>query len=188
MRVFLAIDVDDEVRQRVAALARELRPKVPRARFVPEGNLHMTLRFLGETTKEKVEGVASALSRTTGTLSGFAIAFRGLGVFPNPRRARVLWVGTTNAPEDLFVLQSSVEKVVREQGFEPERGRFHPHLTIARFRDPPRKLAAILKVSEGREFGSTRVRALVLYQSTTSPDGSSYRPLRSFPLSLPDDS
>ncbi len=183
MRVFFGIDVGSDVRERVGELTGTLRPVIPRARLVPEENLHMTLRFLGETTLEKADAVASALSRATASLSGFALGFRGLGVFPNARRARVLWVGTTDAPKELFALQSTIERAARERGFEAERGRFHPHLTVARFRDPPREIGTILQDSEERDFGSTSVGAFVLYESTTSPEGSSYRLLQSFPLS-----
>jgi 2'-5' RNA ligase len=182
MRVFLAVEVSADVRERVAELARELRPSLPRARFVPKENLHLTLRVLGEATKQRVDRVAATLSRGTGALSGFALDFRGLGVFPCPKRARVLWVGTTDTPNDLLALHSTVERVVREEGFEPERGRFHAHLTVARFREPPRDVGSILEAAEGRVFGSTKVRAFVLFESVTSPSGSSYRALQSFPL------
>jgi RNA 2',3'-cyclic 3'-phosphodiesterase len=182
MRVFFGIDVGDGVRTSVDELARVLRPRVPRARFVPRENLHLTLRFLGESSDETVRSVTAAVSRETAALGAFQVAFRGLGVFPDARRARVLWVGTANPPEELFRLHSHVEAVARNGGFEPERGAFHPHLTLARFREPPQGIDRILSEGEGRDFGSTMVRTLVLFESKTLPEGARYRALRSFPL------
>lgn len=183
MRAFLAIDVDSEVRERVTELVRELRPVLDRGRFVSKENLHLTLRFLGETTKDKVDAIASRLSQSTAAVSELVIGFRGLGVFPNPRRARVLWVGTTAPPNELFALQSTIEKEARKLGFEPEPGAFHPHLTVARFRHPPTDVATLLKAAETRDFGLTTVKAVVLHESVTSADGASYRVLATFPLS-----
>jgi RNA 2',3'-cyclic 3'-phosphodiesterase len=182
MRAFVALDVDSDVRESVSELVRELRPIAPRARFVPSQNLHMTLRFLGETTKERLDTLASALSRSTASLPGFSLAFRGLGVFPSSRRARVLWVGTSRTPGELESLQSAVEKATRAEGFEPELGVFHPHLTVARFREPPAEIASVVESAEGRDFGPTTVRGLVLYESVMSPRGASYSVLQRFPL------
>jgi len=182
MRVFLAVDVDSEVRKKIAALERELRPAIKSARWVREEGLHLTLRFFGEISQAKAESVAEALSRAFAGLPGFTMEIRGCGVFPDGRRPRVLWVSVEKPPEALFALQSRAEAVARTLGFDPEKRRFEPHLTVARFRGPVRNIDSILVACRERAFGVTSTAEATLYESHLSPSGASYRKLRSYRL------
>jgi len=183
MRVFLAVDLESEMRGRLAKLERELRPLARRARWVRPEALHLTLRFFGEVSGEVAESLAASLSEAFAGLPAFALDFRGCGVFPDRGNPRVLWVGVPKPPPALFELQSRAEAVARALGFAPERQRFDPHLTVARFREPVEKIASLLSSVEGRDFGRTEIQEAVLFESRLSPAGSSYVRLRVYPLS-----
>lgn len=182
MRVFLALELDAEVRGRLAELGREIRPLAPRARWVRPEAMHLTLRFFGEVSADRVETLGARLSEAFAGLSAFALEFRGCGVFPDPGDPRVLWVGVPEPPPALFELQSRAEAIARAFGFAPERRRYEPHLTVARFRGPERGIDSILRTCGDRDFGRTPIDAAVLFESRLSPSGSSYLGLQVYPL------
>ena len=182
MRVFLAVELDSRIRGRLEGLERELRP-LARLRWVRPEGLHLTLRFFGEVSAEGVESLAASLSESFAGLPAFALDFRGCGVFPDRGDPRVLWVGVPTPNAALFELQSRAEAVARALGFAPERRRFEPHLTVARFRGPERRIDSILSSCRDRDFGRTEIEEAVLFESRLSPAGSSYERLRVYPLS-----
>jgi len=183
MRVFLAVELDSEVRRRLAELGCELCPLTRRARWVRPEALHLTLRFFGEVAAEGVEPLAASLSKAFAGLPAFALDFRGCGVFPDRRNPRVLWVGVPGPPPALFELQARAEEVARALGFAREKRRFTPHLTVARFRGPERGIDSVLSPCGARDFGRTAIEEAVLFESRLSPSGSSYEKLRVYPLS-----
>lgn len=183
MRVFLAVGLDSEVRGRLAELERELRPLIRRARWVRPEALHFTLRFFGEVSVEGVESLATSLREACAGLPAFALDLRGCGVFPDRGNPRVLWVGVPQPPTALFELQSRAEAVARALGFAPEKRRFEPHLTVARFREPVERMASVLSAVEGRDFGQSEIEEAVLFESRLSPAGSIYERLGVYPLS-----
>ena len=182
MRVFLAVDLDAEVRGRLAELERELRPLVRRARWVRPEALHLTLRFFGEVPAAGVEPLATSLEDAFAGLPAFALDFRGCGVFPDRGNPRVLWAGITSPPPALFELQSRTESVARALGFAPERRRFEPHLTLARFREPEREINSLLGSCRGRAFGAAQIAEAILFESHLAPAGASYERVRTYPL------
>jgi 2'-5' RNA ligase len=182
LRVFLAIDLDPEVRDRLEKLESELRPLLRRVRWVPAGNLHLTLRFLGEATKEEADAVAVGLQKALITTPGFVVTIRGAGVFPDRRRPRILWVGVAGRETELEDLQSRVERAATDAGFPREPRRFEPHLTLARFREPERQIDSILRGLSERDFGESAIREVVVYESVLSSGPASYRPLSRIPL------
>jgi RNA 2',3'-cyclic 3'-phosphodiesterase len=183
MRVFLALDLDSEVRGKLAELQRELRPLARRARWVRPEGLHLTLRFFGEVTAEGVESLAVRLSEAFAGLPAFALDFRGCGVFPERGNPRVLWVGVPTPPSALFELQSRAEAVARGLGFAPEKRRFEPHLTMARFRGPEKGIDTLVSSCRDRDLGRSPIEDALLLESRLSPEGSTYERLRVYPLS-----
>ena len=140
-RLFLGIDLNGDDR---AALAAFLAPLSPfPGRPVPPSNWHLTVRFLGETTPVQADRLLAALDE--GELGGpFSLRLAGLGAFPNPDRAAVLWMGV-EAPENrLAELNRMAERLARDLGFEAEERPYHPHLTLSRVR-PPEDVWSILE-------------------------------------------
>ena len=127
MRLFVALDIDPAIRQRLEEFVNGLRAHVPGVRFVGPETFHATLKFLGETAR--VEEIERALAAVHG--APFEMAFRGCGFFPSANRARVFWAGI-EAPYDLQALATRVDQATGALGFPPERGPYKPHLTLAR--------------------------------------------------------
>ncbi len=182
MRLFLAIELPQEVKDRIDELQSELRPRLSSARWVPPSNVHVTLRFLGETSAAVADRLGERLEREPMRQAPFVLKFRGVGAFPSSARPRVLWVGIHEAPEALFRLQSLVEEAARAEGFPRETRSFEPHLTIARFRHPDPALASLLSTMGEPSLGQMTASELVCVESRLSPAGASHRALGRFEI------
>lgn len=133
-RIFIAIDLSDEVRHGLVAHLDPFLDSVPGSR-PPPANWHLTLRFIGKLNQA---GLDVLLGRLDGAELGppFRLGFGGLGAFPRPGRATVLWLGTGSGTEALIDLATAVEEAVVAAGMIPEERPFHPHLTLSRIRPP----------------------------------------------------
>jgi len=180
MRLFVALDIPEDVRSLLAALAAKLRPACRNARWVRIEGLHVTLKFIGETSAEKTEMIKTALASIP-SRAPIPMQFHGLGFFPHERRPRVLWAGI-EAGTDLAALAAAVETSLGVLGIPREDRAFSPHLTLARF-DTPRGLdalhAAVEKVG-AIEFGATTAKEFHLYQSILKPGGAEYTRLATY--------
>jgi RNA 2',3'-cyclic 3'-phosphodiesterase len=182
MRIFVALDLPEEVRQALAQFAAGLRACCAGARWTRPEGIHVTLKFIGETKTERVESIQTALA---GVHSPHAVdlRFRGAGFFPDARRPRVFWAGVEASP-NLTELASAVEAALQPLGIPPETRPFAPHLTLARFKseDGLAQLLKALEQSPAREFGAARATEFHLYQSILKPNGAHYLRLASFPF------
>ena len=183
MRLFVALDVPEHVRAAISGVAAKLRPTCQNARWVRIEGAHVTLKFIGEVSAERAEGIKAALA-TVAFPGSITIHFRGLGFFPNDRRPRVLWAGIEAGPE-LIALASAVDTALTSLGIAPETRAFSPHLTLARF-DPPggrgildALLAAIAKAAPF-DFGSAVEKEFHLYLSVLKRGGAEYTRLATF--------
>src|SRR5579864_4297282 len=129
MRLFVALDIDDSIRERIARFVDEVRNFAPDARWVKDESLHVTLKFIGEQPEENVEQIKHALS--TITARACEIQFRGYGFFPTAKSARVFWVGMESGPE-LAMLAAAIDEKTATLGIPKEERKFSPHLTLAR--------------------------------------------------------
>jgi 2'-5' RNA ligase len=126
MRLFVAVELPDEIKDRLVALSSGLHG----ARWVDPAQMHLTLRFIGEVDRPQADDVAGALGQVYAPR--FDVELAGLGEFSARGRPSVLWAGVRpNAA--LAALQSRIESAVRRAGVAPETRKFHPHITLARF-------------------------------------------------------
>jgi 2'-5' RNA ligase len=180
LRLFVAVDVPEPVRDRVQRAIGPWREHVPPARWVPKQNQHVTLKFLGSTWPRLVEWVIETVEGVARQSEPFETRVTGLGAFPSTRRARVLWAGLDDPGGRLASLAADLEgKLAKE--FTPEKRAFSPHLTVARF-DPPvsldeEEIASATVVSE--PFAVDR---LVVYRSHLRRPAPIYEPVREFAL------
>ena len=184
IRAFIAIMLEAQVIDKIAQVSDQLRNHLPGVRWVAPSNIHLTLKFLGSIDESTIEPIEAALGEQVRLFQRFTINAKGLGVFPGPKRPRVLWVGL--AGDHLISLASRVESALQPLGFTPETRPFTPHLTIGRWRqaDPAAKsLARQLTDWRGFEFGKSKVEDVKLMQSVLKPQGASYQPLITVPLS-----
>ena len=185
MRLFVAMEIPLEVRDRFAALINELRAadssfSKNRARWVRPENLHVTLKFIGHVDGGKVDVIRAALAEVRFD-DPVEMQFRGLGFFPNGKRPRVFWAGMEASP-NLAPLAAEVDARLTRLRISSETREFAPHLTLARF-DPPGisdGLSAAAKANVAREFGAARTGEFHLFESKTRPSGAEYIRLSSF--------
>jgi len=182
MRLFIAIEISQEVRAALAALLKEFRAMAPQVKWVRPENMHLTLKFLGETHSSKLTAMQAALSAIRSS-QPITLHFRGLGFFPNAKRARVLWAGMEASP-NLPALATEIDQAMHKLGFPLEDRPFTPHMTLARLQPPglPPELAAAAQEYASREFGSLMAREFHLIESNLKPAGAEYTTLQSFPF------
>ena len=185
VRGFVAVLLPDDVRARLAAAAAELRARAPGLAWVRAENLHVTLRFLGEVEPVTLERVREAMAVAAASVPPFTVAFGGLGGFPPRRAPRVVWAGVVAGREGLGALHAALESTLVARGIPGESRVFHPHVALARARNP--RGAGELASGLGSEpaFGEVRVEALHLMRSELGPWGSRYSVLAEAPLGGP---
>lgn len=181
MRVFVGVPIGAAVAARISAVRGEFSGGA--VRWVPAENLHLTLKFLGNVEEGQVVAIRSVLREALADIAAFRVSARGLGVFPDARRPRVLWAGLA-APE-LDRVAGRVDRALEPLGVEKAASPFRPHATIGRWRRPePRSvhLREELNRWSDHEFGEFRIDAVTLFQSTLRPAGAIYTPLEVFSL------
>ncbi len=195
MRLFIALDIDDAIRERIARFVDGVSAFAPEARWAKPESLHITLKFIGEQPEASVERIKEALSAISA--SAVDIQFCGYGFFPTVKSARVFWVGMEARPQ-LPRLASTIDEIIMTTlGVPPEERAFTPHLTLARGvgrtgsprrskEDSPNRVFELLQKQMATlptlEFGSMTARKFFLYQSQLSPRGSKYTKLARFDL------
>lgn len=173
-RLFLAAALDDDTRHALAAFVSVPgMPEIP-GRRVPPPNWHITLRFLGRSSTVQQELVLATLDEELDH-AAFEIGFGGLGTFPYPAKATVVWLAVDHGGQDLEDLAVSCERAAVRAGYDPEERPYHPHLSLSRVR-PHQDLTDL--VEQYPPFpGRLRVDSVVLYESITSSSGARYTEL-----------
>ena len=194
MRIFIALDIDDSIGERILRFLDGIREFAPDARWVRPESLHITLKFIGEKPAESVEQIKQALCGIRH--QAMPIAFQGYGFFPTPKAPRVFWVGIHAGPE-LARLAGAIDQATQALGIPKEDHAFSPHLTLARGGksgtprwqkgDAPnsrfKRLRERLEALPTPEFGTMTAREFFVYESKLSRGGSQYTKLAGFPLS-----
>ena len=176
MRLFVAINLPDNLRRAVWETGAPLRAASYPVRWVDAAAIHLTLKFLGNVEEAREPEIVDAVQDAVRGAKPFSLALDGFGAFPTPYRPRVLWVGCEAAPP-LELLQDRVERVCADLGFPVEGRPFHPHLTIGRARRDarPRDFAGLERDLQTLEFhGVLLVSSLDLMQSVLAPQGARY--------------
>lgn len=175
-RLFVAVPLPEAVSQRLAALAGG----VPGARWVPDRNMHVTLRFIGDVDGREAADIAVTLAEVEG--AAFELAVDGVDIFGNRRDARILYAGV--APRDpLKRLRDKIETALQRQGLAAEERKFHPHVTLARLRGaPPDRIGRFLEANGLLMSPAFPVDEFILFDSIRGNDGAVYRELHRYPL------
>jgi RNA 2',3'-cyclic 3'-phosphodiesterase len=194
MRIFVGFDLNVEIRARVEHFVEDVQGFAPEARWARPESLHVTLKFIGEQTQEKVEAISERLRRVESR--AFEIRYAGYGFFPTAKAPRVFWIGIQGGPQ-LAEIAATIEVATAELGIPREDRPYSPHLTLARpggksgspkwykgdganstFALLGKRLTALGEL----DFGKMTVEEFILYQSQLSPKGSKYTRLQRFPL------
>lgn len=181
LRAFIAIEIPPALHERIAAESAALQKDLAQAvRWVRPQNIHLTLKFLGDTSPASLENLAHALGGVAARQMPFQIEVGGFGLFPNSKRPRILWIGI-QSPPDLEQLQRAIESTCARLGYPLEGKPFSPHLTIGRLREEAALGPALQEIRIG-QIGSLRVENLTLFRSDLHPQGPIYTALAQIPL------
>lgn len=185
MRIFIALDIPDEIRARLREYIERVRPLAPDAPWVKPESLHVTLKFIGEAGETRVEEIKNVLQQIKA--QPFAVKFSDVGFFPNHNSGRVFWAGVDGG-EALPKLAASIDQALQKIGIEAEKRAYHPHLTLARagtrsgayqiFKQLPRGI----NPEEHPQFGTMTAQEFFLYRSELLRGGAKYTKLERFPL------
>lgn len=189
LRAFLAARLPLDIQKALDQTIARLKAKLPEGavRWVRAENIHLTLKFLGEITPSQVDKLVEAAAPYLRPLSPFELRAIGLGVFPQPAKPRVIWVGVKGDETRLNSLQGGLESGLASEGFEPGERGYHPHLTLGRTRrdlrrDDEKALADALAAESVGDLGAWRVADVALMRSDLKPDGPVYTEVEIFPL------
>ena len=177
MRLFLAVFPPPAVREAAHAAAGSLRRAGDSVSWVKAENLHYTLRFLGEVGEDGARRAGEAAVEAAASAPAFDCALGGLGAFPNPGRARVIWIGMSTGAESLVALAAALDRALVRRGFAAPDRPFSPHLTLGRVREPRANWSQALHGAPALEgpLAGFKVDRLSVVESTLSPLGSIYR-------------
>lgn len=179
MRLFIALDIPTEIRERLAGYMERPRALAPEARWARVEGLHVTLKFIGHVDDAAVENIKAALRPIKA--APFEVKFSGVGFFPNPNAARVFWAGVDGG-NHLPLLASTIDAALEKLGCARETKPYHPHLTLARTNSRPLRDLRPLLADPPPNFGTMSAREFFLYQSQPQKGGSKYTKLERFAL------
>lgn len=177
-RCFISVDVEgSELLNALVGVQDDLRSTGADLKLVKRDNIHITMRFLGDVDKGLVEKLKGLIEDVE--FSPFSVELRGVGVFPNLRRPRVIWVGIAEGVEELSRMYSEVESGVTGLGFRSESRGFSPHITLARVRSGRNRDALVdrLRGHADDSFGSFLVERVKIKKSVLTPKGPVYSTL-----------
>lgn len=179
-RLFVALDIPEEVRDFIRDATAEVRENASLARWVPPENLHLTLKFIGEFDARDIKRLEREVLAVARKADPFVASLGGCGAFPGAGKARVLWVGMRRGEEEAAALARKLDAGLERVGVKREERPFRGHLTLARMRRPA-DCTGLLEDLKGRICGledmDFRVCEVTLYRSILGPQGPRYQPL-----------
>ncbi len=177
IRTFICIEIPDSIKARIGKLQDTLRQIDAQISWTKPSNIHMTLKFLGGVPASRIERIKNAVEKASRGIKPFDLEVSGSGCFPSARSPRVLWVGIADVPEQLKQLYANLEDQLSQVGFEREKRRFSPHLTIGRVRTP-HNANHVADSLISNSFTPERFHAteIVVMRSDLKPTGSIYTP------------
>ena len=183
MRLFIASTFPPEVIRALAEQVSRVRPKLPQGSWVKPESQHLTYAFLGEQDESIVAKLDPLMKRELAPIEKFDATLHGCGFFPNPRRARVGWVGV-NPAEAFSETAAAVRRAVTDAGVELDRADFRPHLTLVRIRDswPPACIETFQTALKNFQSQPFPVESVTLYSSKLNPQGAVHTALKQFTL------
>jgi 2'-5' RNA ligase len=181
IRAFIAVDIP--VSQKVIEVINELKKIQLNAKIVETENLHLTLKFLGDTDEDLIDKIGEIISDVIIDIPSFEITLKKMGVFPNQKYIKVVWIGVENT-EFLKKIAEKIDSKLGDLGFEKERRSFSAHLTIARVKSPKNKekLLGLLDKYQETDFQILKVNKIFLKKSVLPPEGPIYTKLKEIDL------
>ncbi len=184
MRIFISVELPDEVKKNIAELVNELKDTGAGVKWVEAKNLHITLKFLGWVDDRKIDNLAELTTKAVSGIGSFKARFEGLGTFPEGKKPRVVWVGTVEGGDKLCDLAKNLEDILSKAGFRSEEREFRPHVTVGRVKEKKGvdKLKEKIQSLKDPKFGEAIVDHVYIMKSTLTPSGPIYEIINPVPL------
>jgi 2'-5' RNA ligase len=184
IRSFIAVELPDDVSSAVSRVQEHLKSYGFRTKWVRPANIHITLKFLGDIDAGTIDAIAGAMVSAAEGCAPISLAAKGIGVFPNIKRPRVLWAGLTGEVNLLIDLQRKLDDRLGDIGFAKERRSFKGHLTFGRFKARVNSTEIMRALREFKDFEtrSFMARELILFKSELRPTGAVYSKLEGISL------
>lgn len=181
IRVFVGFFTSPVVIEKSVRL-REEASKFISGKWTQPQNLHITLQFVGEVDKDTLTELLKTTQEVANSFRPFKVTYKGLGVFPHPKRPRILWIGVDFGSGPLKRLAKTVEVANKKiKNIRPDTKPFHPHVTICRMkRVDNRKLTGLMRRYRNFVFGEEVVNKIAVIKSTLTPEGPIYSPIETF--------
>ena len=191
VRSFIAIELPDELRQELNTLQARLKSaSQPWVKWADPYSIHLTLKFLGSILESRIGGITQAMVEATEGIPPFYLEVKDLGVLPNLRRVRIVWVGVGGEVDKLTRLQPRIEAHLARLGFASDSRPFTPHLTLARVRDQAlsaerQALGQVISSKNVKMNYTFEVTAINLMKSQLARGGAIYSRISSVGLKKP---
>jgi 2'-5' RNA ligase len=185
VRSFIALELSDETKKELSALIQQLKTAGADVKWSNPNNIHLTLKFLGHITHDRIDVVKKAIDTVAHATAVFQFTLAGTGAFPKPSYPRVIWVGIREGKQTICNLAEAIETYLEKNGFTREDRPFSPHLTVGRVKSSKNRQNLVAQL-EGNAFASkhaVEVNHITLFQSTLRPQGPIYTPLHAARLS-----
>jgi len=184
VRSFIAIELPDDIRARIKALQDRFKSYKLNIRWVDPGNIHLTLKFLGNIGEKEIEKAKGALSASLRAFAPMSLSARGVGVFPGLNRPRVIWVGIGGESAALAAMQKALDDHLEQAGFKPDDRPFKGHLTLGRVKGALKTAVfrEALQAALNFETDPFTVASASLFKSELNPSGAVYSRLVTAPL------
>ena len=179
IRSFLAIELPKTILKKIEEVQEDLKASRADVRWVNPEKIHLTLKFFGNIEESQIDPMIESIREIVHQTPSFSLRVRGMGVFPHPRNPRVIWMGLEDGRDVIQPFQRQMEMAFGKIGFEPEKRRFQPHLTLGRVnssRGRDELMGGMEKYKE-QEFGELEVNRVILFKSDLRPSGPIYTPL-----------
>lgn len=178
MRCFVAVELDPALRNPLVRMLREQLPRTRDVRWVTERQLHVTLKFLGDVKDGQLPGICDAIAAATAQVDPFPLHLTGLGCFPSPQNARVLWCGVEDGAAGCATWLKLADPLFEKLGFARETRAFHPHITLGRSKTPGGSgvMRQVLEEATAPPPRAMTVEQVVLFESRLDPRGAQYTP------------
>ena len=180
LRTFVAIEIPETIKAKLGVLQAELKHTGSKLSWVKPNNIHLTLKFLGDTEESLIDKIICQLEKAAKDSEPFDVRIENIGAFPNLKRPRVIWVGAETVTNDLTELVGRINENLSKFGFEADRKKFSPHLTLGRVRDSRGVDEVVKKIMEKDSFaaGVFKVNKISFIKSQLTNQGAIYTVLK----------
>lgn len=185
IRSFLAFELPHDIKIEVARISTSVQKSGLDAGWLKPANIHLTMVFLGDMEARNMAAIIASIDNALTGTTPFEISLSGMGLFPDIRRPRVMWLGLNGDMEGLSILRDRLQAPLEQFGVEQEKRPFTPHLTLARFRRPVKDPALLKRVIDKYSVitgPQGRLDELVLFKSELRQGGSRYTKIHAWPL------